>query len=364
MLGHIEMNNNFLQIIEKSQELVFFVKKNGEIIYSSTAATKLSGFSKEEYTNLNLKNIIHPGDLSQLDYLLKQLLESPAQPLDYQLRKLSKTGEYYWTEGRFTNLSETDGKGLLMLKFRDITDRKTNEQAQQSEIRDLIKRNQELNQFVYIISHNLRTPVSNLIGLINIIEEEQLDDYNKGIVNLFKSATERLNETIFDLTQLLSLKDKKGAAVSRINFEKVFEKVCFSFNEQIEQLGVTLISDFSCSHVLFNKSYLESILTNLLSNAIKYRHADRLLEVKVNLYMDGQNCILTFSDNGIGIDMDSNKDEVFGLHQRFHNHVTGNGVGLFITKSQITSLGGTIEVSSKVNGGTTFIITFRGQLPG
>lgn len=145
--------------------------------------------------------------------------------------------------------------------------------------------------------------------------------------------------------------------------QRSFEKLRSSFNEQIEQLGVTHILDCSCSHVLFNKSYLESILTNLLSNSIKYRNPDKLLEVQVNLQVDGQhNYILTFADNGMGIDMESNKDELFGLHQRFHNHVNGNGAGLFITKSQIASLGGTIEVSSKVNQGTTFLITFRGRL--
>lgn len=363
MIGHLEINNDFLTIIEKSQEMIFFVKKNGDIIYSSNAVSRLLGFSHQEYVNLNLRQIIHPEDLPQLEAQLKNLLKYPEIPLDYHSRKINKLGEYYWVEGSFTNMFEKDGTGFIILKFKDITARKNLELQQQSEIRDLIKRNQELNQFVYIISHNLRTPVSNLIGLINIIEDDQLDDYNKGIVRLFKTAIDSLNETIFDLTQLLSLKDKQGAAVVRINFEELFKKVCSSFNEQIEQLGITIIPNFSCSHVLFNKSYLESILTNLLSNSIKYRNPDRLLEVRVNLQIDEQhNCILTFSDNGMGMDIDSNKDELFGLHQRFHNHVSGHGVGLFITKSQITSLGGTIEVNSKVNQGTTFLITFRGKL--
>ena len=127
-------------------------------------------------------------------------------------------------------------------------------------------------------------------------------------------------------------------------------------------MGISIHTDFQCEMIPFNKSYLESILTNLLSNAIKYRDINRVLEVKVNLLKDVQNnCVLTFSDNGMGIDLDANRTALFGLHQRFHSHVNGNGVGLYITKSQITSLGGKIEVSSKVNEGTTFSITFKGS---
>lgn len=365
MIGHIEMNNDFLSIIEKSQELVFFLDQNGDIIYASSAVEHLLDFNNHEYTNFNLCNIVHTEDLPGLEDQIKQLIECPDMPVHYQLRYINKQGGYRWAEGSFANMLNAPGIGAIVSRFHDITSRKANEQAQQLIIQDLTKRNEELNQFVYIISHNLRTPVSNLIGLINIIAEDLLDDYNKGIVSLFKSATNRLNETIFDLTHILSVKDKQGVEVIRIDFEEVFEKVCSSFNHQIEQLGITINQNFNCSHVVFNKSYLESILTNLLSNAIKYRDHDRLLEINVTLQTDEcHNCVLTFSDNGIGIDIDSNKDELFGLHQRFHSHINGNGVGLFITKSQITSLGGTIEVSSKVNEGTTFSITFRGQLTG
>ncbi|MGY0038950.1 ATP-binding protein [Pedobacter sp. NJ-S-72] len=166
--------------------------------------------------------------------------------------------------------------------------------------------------------------------MINILEIDLLDDYNKGIVDLFKCSTDRLSETVFDLTHILTLKDNQGVKVTKINVQKVFEKVCHSFNEQIKQLGVVLISNFDCNHILFNKSYLESILMNLLSNAIKYRLHSRQLEIRVNLAKDDHNTYtLTFSDNGMGIDMDTNKDKLFGLHQRFHNHINGNGVGFF-----------------------------------
>lgn len=363
MIGHIGINSDYLNFIEKSHELCFFTNKGGDIIYVSSAAVKLFGFSNAEYRQFNIHNIVHPEDLSSFEDQQKQLISPAVAPVNFEFRCINKTGEYEWIAGAATDFLSDQGIQAIVYKFSNITARKGTENEQLALINNLSRRNQELDQFVYIISHNLRAPLSNLTGLIDILEEDSLDEYNKGIVDLFKSATSRLSETIQDLTHILNLKEKNGVEIARINFEEIFEKVCSSFTEQIEQLGVTIAYQFDCSHVLFNKSYMESILTNLLSNAIKYRDLNRLLKVNVNLLKDEQhNCILSFSDNGMGIDLQHNKQELFGLHQRFHNHVNGNGVGLFITKSQVTSLGGTIEVSSKVNEGTTFSITFKGQL--
>lgn len=361
MMGYAEKNKNFLTIIEKCNELIFFTKKNGDFIHVTTAAEQLFGFSNQEYAGFNLTGTVHPEELNHTRERLQLVLSSPGANVNLKFRSRTKQNEYRWIEGVATNLLE-ESMQALMFRFNDITDRVNDENEQALLLQDFTKRNQDLNQFVYIISHNLRTPLANLIGLINILETDLLDDYNKGIVDLFKCSTDRLSETVFDLTHILTLKDNQGVKITKVNVQKTFEKVCHSFNEQIKQLGVILTSNFDCTHIHFNKSYLESILMNLLSNAIKYRLQNRQLEINLNLTMDEHNnCTLRFSDNGMGIDMNVNKDKLFGLHQRFHNHITGNGVGLFITKSQITSMGGNIEVQSAVNEGTTFTITFKGE---
>lgn len=361
MMGYAEKNKDFLTIIEKCNELIFFIKKNGDFIHVTTAAEQLFGFSNQEYAGFNLTDTVHPEELNHTRERLQLVLSSPGANVNLKFRGRTKQNEYRWIEGVVTNLLE-ESMQALMLRFNDITDRINDENEQALLLQDFTKRNQDLNQFVYIISHNLRTPLANLIGLINIVETDLLDDYNKGIVELFKCSTDRLSETVFDLTHILTLKDNQGVKITKVNVQKTFEKVCHSFNEQIKQLGVILTSNFDCTHIHFNKSYLESILMNLLSNAIKYRLQSRQLEISLSLTRDEHNnCILSFSDNGMGIDMNTNKDKLFGLHQRFHNHIAGNGVGLFITKSQITSMGGGIEVQSTVNEGTTFTITFKGE---
>lgn len=258
------------------------------------------------------------------------------------------------------NMIKNSDVSALATNFREyITRNKIMEERDQL-IEDLTSRNQDLNQFAYITSHNLRAPLSNLIGLIDILNYDLLDDYNKTIVDMFRDSAFKLNETIYDLTQMLSIKSNKKVIIENVNATYVFKKVCNYFNKQIHKLGIYIHTDFQCEVIPFPKSYLESVLMNLMSNSMKYCAVNRPLRIEITTKADEHgNTILVFTDNGIGIDLTKHKDKIFKLNQRFHTHVNGSGVGLFITKTQITSMGGEIKVESEVNKGTTFIITFK-----
>ena len=108
----------------------------------------------------------------------------------------------------------------------------------------------------------------------------------------------------------------------------------------------------------FNQLYLESIIQNLLSNALKYAHPDRYAEIIFSDYEDLDYVTLLIKDNGIGIDLDTYGDAIFGLYRTFHKNENAEGVGLYITKNQLESLGGSISVTSKVSEGSTFILKF------
>lgn len=261
------------------------------------------------------------------------------------------------------NLIKNADIGALAANFREYIARNKAEEERDQLIEDLTSRNQDLSQFAYITSHNLRAPLSNLIGLIDILNYDLLDEYNKTIVDMFKDSAHKLNETIYDLTQMLSIKSNKNVKIEKVSVSRIFKKVCNSFTKQIHTMGIYIHSDFKQELIPFNKSYLESVLMNLMSNSVKYCSEKRSLKIEIATWIDENNgnIILTFKDNGMGIDLIRHKDRIFGLNERFHNHVNGSGVGLFITKTQINSLGGEITVESEVDKGSTFTITIKNE---
>jgi signal transduction histidine kinase len=139
------------------------------------------------------------------------------------------------------------------------------------------------------------------------------------------------------------------------------DKVKSSIATVLIKNAVQLEADFSqAASVHFSNVYLESIMLNLLTNAIKYAHPTRHPLVQIKTYIDaGGNTKLTFSDIGIGMNMAKIKNKIFGLYQRFHNNADAKGIGLYLVHSQVTALGGTIDVESEEGVGTTFTIAFK-----
>jgi light-regulated signal transduction histidine kinase (bacteriophytochrome) len=131
-------------------------------------------------------------------------------------------------------------------------------------------------------------------------------------------------------------------------------------NSLIKNSKTTINVDFSeLESVKFNKSFMDSIFLNLITNSIKYAKPGTLPIISISSRkLNGKNQLL-FSDNGLGFDMDIVKNKIFGLHQKFHNHIDSKGIGLYLVHNHITSLGGEIAVESKINEGTTFIISFK-----
>jgi signal transduction histidine kinase len=188
------------------------------------------------------------------------------------------------------------------------------------------------------------------------IEDPEL----KEIITGFSKSTHLLNETINDLVKVVIIKDNPSIQKEKVLIKEIFENV---FNQLSFLIGlhkpILKIDLEEVSILNINKSYLESIFLNLLTNAIKYRSENKQLRVTISSKVVDNDLILTFKDNGIGIDLVRNRDKIFGLYQRFHNHPDSKGLGLYLVKSQVEAMGGTINVESTVGKGTTFIIVFK-----
>lgn len=243
----------------------------------------------------------------------------------------------------------------------DITKQKEEEKQKEKMIRDIVQRNKNLEQFSYIVSHNLRAPVANILGLTNLIEEENITAETKSrVIEGLSVSAKKLDDVIRDLNNILEIKHDVSERKELINFSHLVSDIKTSIAAMILKENAILISDFSeVSEILTIKSYFHSIFYNLISNSLKYRqlNVSPLIEIKSQLI--NNKIILLFKDNGLGIDLDIQYDNVFGLYKRFHiNSVEGKGIGLFMVKTQVEAIGGTINIKSEVNKGTEFRLEF------
>ena len=227
---------------------------------------------------------------------------------------------------------------------------------------DLIQRNKDLEQFTYIISHNLRAPVANIIGLSSRLQQENLAaDLKKQIADGLTTSVKKLDEVIRDLNDILKVRQKVDESKQAISLTQFASDIHLSIEKMIENENAVIIWDFSeGDEIVTIKSYLHSIFYNLISNSLKYRQPGIAPAIKIKSQKLNNKIILLFKDNGLGIDLNTLSDQVFGLYKRFHTDVgEGKGIGLYMVKTQVESMGGKISISSEVNVGTEFRIEFE-----
>lgn len=331
------------------------------IIYSNPAFSVMSGYHFNEIIGKSPSIFISPNsDIKEYKKLIKAINDKK----ECQIETISYTKKNQQYLVRFSMIpvfnSENELSHWISIQ-RDISKEKKQEKEKEKLIIELIQKNKDLKQFSYITSHNLRAPLSNLTGLLNLIEDIPIENLElKEILNGFSKSTYLLNETINDLVKVIVIKDNSSLQKEPIQLEEIFAKVINQLSFQIESSKPTINIDLKKVSVLnSNKAYLESIILNLITNSLKFKSENRKLEINITASKNGGAVIITFSDNGIGIDLKRNRNKVFGLYQRFHNYPDSKGLGLYLVKSQVETMGGSIDIESTVNKGTTFTLTFR-----
>lgn len=223
---------------------------------------------------------------------------------------------------------------------------------------ELVRQNNQLEQFGYIIAHNLRAPVARILGLTSIVNSPDFNmPADQKVIDRLELTSRELDTVIRDLNSILDIKKGINETLEHVDLTQRLEKVKENLREKIRESNTIIHSDFTAKNIISAiPAYLESILYNLISNAIKYRSDDRSPLVDISSYVEGNMVYVIVEDNGIGIDLENQKDKLFNLYQRFHHHVEGKGMGLFLVKTQIEAMNGKIDVQSEVNVGTRFKI--------
>ncbi len=341
-------------------EAHFNKTKLPKIVYVNPAFTTMTGYSSNEILHKSPDFLSGPNtDIK----IIKKVVAAITEKKECVVEMISykKNGEEFWLHFSMIPIYNAEKEISHWISIqRDISEEKRQEKEKEQLIRELTQNNKDLKQFSYITSHNLRAPISNLIGLLNLVEDITIEDIElKEILHGFNKSTLLLNETINDLTNVMIIKDNITTEKETIYLNDVFEHVFNQLSSQIDLHRPILKIDFTkVPAINTNKPYVESILLNLLSNALKYKSDKRILRISIIAEQTNDIVTLIFKDNGIGIDLNRNGDKVFGLYQRFHNHPDSKGLGLYLVKSQVEALGGTISIESEVDKGTTFTLTF------
>ena len=225
---------------------------------------------------------------------------------------------------------------------------------------ELVEQNSRLEQFSYIISHNLRAPLARVQGLVSLLNNPQTEEEKLTIHQLLLRSSHELDTVITDLGLIINIQKSNTEIRSEVSLSKIIKKVIKSVDPELHLIKATVNMNVNPSEIIQSlPPYVESIFYNLISNAIKYRYKDRPLLIQINSKRMDQFVEVTISDNGLGIDLTKYNDQLFNLYKRFHLHVEGKGLGLYLVRTQIESLGGRIEVQSEVDQGTRFTLFFK-----
>jgi len=251
-------------------------------------------------------------------------------------------------------------KPCVLIVVTDITLRKQKEEELRETIGIAGDQNKRLLNFAHIVSHNLRNHAGNISMLLSLYDEEESDEEKEELFGHLQAASNQLNETISDLNEIVAAQDKPVNTNKELNLSEYIAKIKEVLTTEIIANNVKFVEDVPSGLCMRgNPAYLESIILNLLSNAIKYRHPQRNPVIEIKASHKKGKTFFEVSDNGRGLDMEKYGDKLFGMYNTFHGNENAKGIGLFITKSQVESMGGTIEVESEIEKGTTFKITFH-----
>jgi len=334
------------------------VSQEGKWLKVNDKICQILGFKKEELQHLTFQDITHPDDLaSDLGYL-QEILEGRRQTYQLEKRYIHKLGHEISAILVVSVVKDLKGNILHFIsQVIDITDLK----AAQNQIAALLKttqrQNEKLKNFAHIVSHNLRSHYSGIKILMDLLEVERPDLFEFEMMNLIKNGISNLSETIEHLTEIININLNASESRKSIGLSSVLRKTLESVRPLALRDGVEIINEINSEVYVYGiLAYLESIILNFITNAIKYRSPERESFLIIRMLDHKDEIEIIFEDNGLGIDLEKNGDALFGMYKTFHRHEDARGVGLFITKNQVESIGGRVSVESKVGQGTLFSV--------
>ena len=349
---------NFEHFFELSPDLLCIASFEGYFKRINPSVSKLLGYSDEELKSKPISEFVYHEDKEMTKVSRDSILSKSSPLVNFENRYQTKAGEIVWLS--WTSMP-VQSEQLVYAVAKNITSEKKIEAVRNEHLANLTKINKDLKQLSYTTSHDLRSPINNLISLFSLLDISMItDEETLKTIELLKTSTENLRDVLNHSVDALIQKDKLQIIVEELDLRETLNTVLSSISSIIRNSKATVNVDFSeFGTINFNKAYLESIYLNLITNSIKYARLgiDPVISISARKTTGIKQLII--SDNGMGIDLENVQDKIFGLNQKFHDHIDSKGIGLYLVYNHITNLNGSINIKSKVNEGTEFVISFK-----
>lgn len=355
-------NERLSNVIQKSlNEIYMFNGDSLKFEYVNEGALKNLGYSLDEMLRMTPKEIIPRYTPSKFERLVELLIDKKEEKIVFETECKRKDGSHYPVEVHLQLMKE-DYKRIFVAIIIDISERKKAENINKRNADLLAFQNAQLADFCNIVSHNLRAPLVNMNMLVDLIEKSGNEKDKQKLIDKFKPIINNVNETFNELLESLQIQQDLEVKSEPLFVKDYFKKVVKGFEGQITHSRAIIEADFEDAPVIhFPPKYFSSILHNLISNALKYKSAERRPHIYVKTHRKEDKVILSVEDNGLGIDLQEHKNDLFKIRKVFHYHSDAKGFGLYITKTQIETMGGRIWVESQPGVGSTFFVEIKNE---
>ena len=343
---------------------IIMLDPNGYIRTWNKGAEKIKGYKPEEIIGRHF-SIFFTQEALEADIPNLELIKAREQGhSSYEGWRKRRDGSLFWGDIVLNALKNEKNQLIGFCKIaRDLTSRRIQQQELEKTNKQLTLVNRDLDNFIYVASHDLKAPILNIEGLMTLLQvEKNMDTAEaKDIMQMIMQCINSFKTTIEDLTDISAIQKKFSLeTLEKIDLSEILEQVKVNLKSELESTNTIIRCDFSrVPYLYFSRKNLRSILYNLLSNAIKYRSPDRAPDIYLKTEIKAGGYVLfTIQDNGLGIE-EKHQEKAFSIFKRVHNHVEGRGLGLYLVKKMMDNSEGIIDMYSEKNEGTTFRLYFK-----
>lgn len=370
-----DSKNRFAQIMEVAAVGMVIMDMEGNLQQVNSAIQDISGYNSEEISRLKFDSITHPEDLYLDEEDFKKLMVGKIQHYTLERRYLHKNNYYFWAEVTVSLLRNKEGMPLnIIVQAIDITEKKQQdakiielnqslERKVEERTTELTELNQEMENYTYTITHDLRQPLRNLCGLSEEVVTEYahiIDEDGKYMLYLIKQNAEKMDALITDLMKFAKAKAEK-LETSELDINSLFKE---NFNQQIREYphNEVIYHIGNLPKAFGDRTAINQVVQNLIGNALKYSSKNQQIEITISGWRNGNMVTYQISDNGVGFD-EKQSEHLFTIFKRLHTEkeFQGTGVGLAMCQRIIKKHGGELWATSKLGEGATFFFTLPNQ---